>query len=146
MKLKVIAPVTIIVMTGVVISLSVCAPELLAKNRFLMNFINHELLNTLAVIVTITIASIATIHIWFNELEEKHEKRVFGGARRDINNSAMWLVGLFAATVLLLIFRAFFTSDMALSLFNGAGLIFLFVTLFVLIDILGVVRALTPKD
>lgn len=145
--MRVVAPIIIVVMSGLVVALSIYAPGILAENSFLKGFINHELLNTMAVIVTITIATIATIHLWFNELEDKHDKKVFGRARREINSGAFWLIGLFAGSVLLLIVRAYFGGNLLeISLFNGFAIIILMTTILVLIDIMSVVRSLTPND
>ena len=68
--------ITLIVLAGVTVSVSVCSPKLLVENRFLQDFIENQILNILAVIMTISIASIATIHIWFNELESKHDNKI----------------------------------------------------------------------
>jgi len=139
----------LLVVSGVVIAMSVCAPEILARNKFLDGFINHEILAILAVIMTISITSIATIHIWFNELEEKHQRKVFGGARREINQAAFYFIGLFLAELGCLICRSFpiFEGSLtAQSLFNGAALIILLCSVLTLLDIMGVVKALTPPD
>lgn len=143
--MKTAAPITLMGAGSIVVGVSIWAPAWLATNGFLVAFVNHELLNIQAVIMTITIATIATIHIWFNELEEKHKKKVFGDARADINNSAMWLICLFLATLILLITRSFFENQTALSLFNGVAVIILVTNVLVLIDILAVVKALTPR-
>jgi len=139
----------IIVLSGVFVVMSVCQPSILARNEFLIGFINHEILNIMAVIMTISIASIATIHIWFNELEDKHQQKVFGAARREINQAAFFFIGLFIAQLVLLVVRSltiFEKSDSATSLFNGASLMLLLCTVLTLADIMGVVRALTPQD
>lgn len=138
-----------IAVSGVFVAMSICRPDILAKNEFLVGFVNHEVLNIMAVIMTISIASIATIHIWFNELEDKHQQRVFGGARRQINQAAFLFIGLFLAQLVLLIIRSleiFEGSDIARSLFNGASVILLLCTVLTLADIMSVVRALTPAD
>lgn len=144
--MNILAPVTLVVCVGVVIALSVCVPSILGDNSFLLGFINHEILNILAVIMTITITSVATIHIWFNELEKKHEKKVFGEARDDINQSAVILVWLFVVEVALLIVRSWFDgSASARSVFNGLSLVILLADVLVLIDIIGVIRKLTKE-
>ena len=145
--MQIIFGVTIIVLMGVIISLSVCAPGILANNTFLANFIEDQILNILAVIMTISITSIATIHIWFNELEAKHQKKVFGKARKQINQGAFLFIGLFIAEVVLLIFRSFFAGNLvAISIFNGIAMLLLLCSVFTLIDIMAVVKALTPED
>jgi uncharacterized protein YacL len=141
--------ILLIVTAGVMLALSICAPTILAKNSFLMGFINHEILGIMAVIMTISIASIATIHIWFNELEEKHQKRVFGAARREINQSAFTFIGLFVAQLVCLFVRSipiFENSDTAISVFNGISLLLLLCSVITLWDVMAVVRALTPAD
>jgi hypothetical protein len=132
-------------------AVGVCAywwPSLLAENEFLKNFINHEILNILAVIMTISLATIATIHIWFNELEQKHHKRVFGKARRELNQAAFLLIWLFLIALVLLIVRSMFDKNdhMVVSLFNGGALLLLLGNVITLLDVMGVVRALTPED
>jgi hypothetical protein len=124
-------------------------PSILFSNEFLMSFIDHEILNIMAVIMTISIATIATIHIWFNELEDKHQKTVFGAARREINSSAFWFIGLFVAQLVLLIVRSFsiFASKpTAMSIFNGISLLLLLTSVITLWDIMAVVKSLTPRE
>ena len=144
-----IAPTAMMVIAAVFIILSATAPDFLADNKFLIGFVNQEILSIMAVIMTISIATIATIHIWFNELEAKHEKRVFSAARMELNQSAFYFVILFVAQLVCLVVRSFSifeSSKVAVSLFNGASLMLLLLSLVTLLDVLGVVRALTPKD
>lgn len=137
--------VSIIVAIGLVIAFTVCAPELLAENTFLTIFVSAELLNILAVMATVTIASAANIHLAFNRLEEQSKKPgIFDGARKDVNGSALTLVWLFIATVFILIIKAFDVSLYWVSFWNGACLVILLVNVFVLIDITSSVFKITP--
>jgi len=147
--MKILYLTILIVAAGVIVAISVCAPSILAKNEFLAGFITHEILGIMAVIMTISIASIATIHIWFNELEAKHERRVFGAARREINQAAFYFIVLFVAQLACLIARSlsiFHGSEVAISLFNGFSILLLLGSVITLWDIMGVVRALSPQD
>ncbi|MGY4466849.1 putative integral membrane protein [Bradyrhizobium sp. LB9.1b] len=147
--MKIIYWTLAIVLAGVLVSLSVCQPTILAHNDFLKGFINQEIVSIMAVMMTISITSIATIHIWFNELEDKHGKKVFGAARREINQTAYYFIGLFVAQLACLIIRSlpiFAGSDIAMSLFNSLSLMLLMCSVLSLVDIMGVVRALTPSD
>lgn len=141
--------IILIVTAGVIVAMSVCNPSILAKNGFLIGFVNQEILGIMAVIMTISIASIATIHIWFNELEEKHERKVFGAARREINQAAFSFIGLFVLQLICLFVRSlpiFEQNETAVSLFNGVSLLLLLGSVITLWDIMAVVRALTPTD
>ena len=143
--------ITLIVTGGVLLVMLICGPAVLSKNAFLVGFINHEILSIMAVIMTISIASIATIYIWFNELEAKHERRVFGAARREINlvGPAFAFIALFVGQLICLFVRSlpiFTNSDIAVSIFNGISLLLLLSSVITLWDIMAVVRALTPED
>jgi hypothetical protein len=147
--MKIVSLVLLIVTGGVLLATAICMPSVLFSNEFLMGFIDHEILNIMAVIMTISIATIATIHIWFNELEDKHQKTVFGAARREINSSAFWFIGLFVAQLVLLIVRSFsiFASKpTAMSIFNGISLLLLLTSVITLWDIMAVVKSLTPRE
>jgi hypothetical protein len=146
--MKTIAIIALIGAIVIVVVLSVCMPAVLAGNAFLNGFVTHEILAMMAVIMTISMTTIATIHIWFNELEQKHDKKVFGKARKEINQSAFYFIWIFVIQLGVLIARSLpvFESSVATSLFNGASVILLLCTVVTLVDIMGVVRSLTPEE
>lgn len=138
---------TLIVLAGLFTGASVCRPELLADNDFIKGFVEHDALNIMSVIMTIAIALIATIHIWFNELESKYQAKAFGKARREINHDAFLLIWLFVGELTLLIFRSYFRGNaLATSMFNGGAIILFLSSVITLIDVMDVVRALTPSE
>ena len=143
---KAIYIVFLIVVAGGTVATSICSPKLLADNEFLKGFVNHEILGIMAVIMTISIASIATIHIWFNELEAKHGQKVFGQSRREINQAAFIMIWLFVVQLGLLIVRSNFSDERAIAFFNGASILLLLASVITLLDVMGTVKALTPSD
>jgi hypothetical protein len=66
-----------IAVSMLLLAVAICKPELILKNDFIKEFIVHDTLNIMAVIMTIAIATVATIHIWFNELERKYKQKIF---------------------------------------------------------------------
>ena len=145
--MKIIYALVWVALAGVFTGMSVYTPSTLAQNKFICDFVSHDLLEMMSVMMTITIASIATIHIWFNELEDKHKKKVFGASRNEINQAASLLIWLFVGELALLIVRsAVDQTPTRLSFFNGGALLLFFAGIITLVDILGVVRALTPSD
>jgi hypothetical protein len=147
--MKTIAIISLIVTAGVIVALSACVPTVLSQNKFLQGFVTHEILGMMAVIMTISMTTIATIHIWFNELEARHQQRVFGKARKEINLSIFYFIWIFVAQLVVLIVRSLpdlENNDVAISLFNGLSIILLLCAVFTLMDIMGVVRSLTPED
>lgn len=75
-------------------------------NLFLKNFVNHELLNLLGVILAITLASVANIHLEFNKIEERYQ--INGGlskSRENIRKNARFLIILFVLALALTIVK-----------------------------------------
>ncbi len=101
-----IAWVTLIVLAGILLSASVCAPYFLSDrgNSFFKDFVNAELLSFLGVIVTITLASAANMHLELNKLEERTEGS-FPEARTAVRRSSAALIVLFAVAFILVMIK-----------------------------------------
>lgn len=112
-------------------------PEWLGdSNSFLKNFINHEFLNVLGVILAITIASLAQIHLALNRIEERANRVYFESARAEIKSSARWLIFLFALGLALVISKPLvIMGETGAALANSAGILILIVYLLILWDI-----------
>ena len=72
---------------------TVSEPTFLAKNNFLQQFVNHEILALLAIILAITFASMANIHLALNRIVMRAfgRRRALGqrsseAVRREINS------------------------------------------------------------
>ena len=128
----------LLVSIGSLVTISVCAPWVLSddSNSFLKNFVNHEMLGFLGVIVTITLASTATLHLELNKLEEAAQIVVFGATRRKIHLSAYSLIAaLILAFVLVVTKPLFGSSAIATSLVNSGAIIIILFNVLVLFDI-----------
>ena len=61
---------------AVVLICAIYNPSYLSdKNEFMHHFVNHELLALLGIIMTITLASAASLHLEFNKIEERYFER-----------------------------------------------------------------------
>jgi len=120
-----------------VVVLSATSPSILGdSNEFLKGFVNHELLNILGVIIAITIASTAQIHLNFNQLEEKYQKRGFQRARAGVQRAAYVLVWLFVLGVLVVVSKPLMArEEWVQSIFNGSALIILLWNLLILVSL-----------
>jgi hypothetical protein len=79
---KTVGNVTLIVYVAVAICVASTQPHWVDdSNPFLKNFVNHELLNLLGVILAITLASVVNIHFEFNKIEERTKKKVLSSFR-----------------------------------------------------------------
>jgi hypothetical protein len=133
-----------VVSVGVVISLSSCCPWVLSdSNQFMKQLIGPELLSVLGVILAITLASTAQIHLAFNKVEEDHNKTVFDAARSELRQGSYSLIGSFAVALAVLLMKSVMHfSEVAISLVNGSLVILLVFNLLVLTDITRTVFAL----
>jgi len=129
------------------IVLSCVVPDVLSdKNTFLKGFVTHELLGFLGVIVTITLASAANLHLKLNELEEKVQKQVFSKTRSMVKKSAYWLIGMLLIALLLVVIKPVVAnSNIVESFFNGAALLVVFFNVLVLIDLTQSAFSLEPS-
>ena len=144
---KTVAQCSMIAAVVVWIVLSCVVPDVLSdKNTFLKGFVTHELLGFLGVIVTITLASAANLHLKLNELEEKVQKQVFSKTRSMVKKSAYWLIGMLLIALLLVVIKPVVAnSNIVESFFNGAALLVVFFNVLVLIDLTQSAFSLEPS-
>lgn len=144
----------VISMITVALSASFCDPSFFGKNTFLASFITFELLNILAVILTVTLASIANIHLSLNRIVRTAFKdRAKGAAaanrvRSEINQNGWLLFWLFIFACALVFFKGAFETPtvFVLSFVNSIGLVVLLTNLLVLCDIYQVIYAIVKLD
>ncbi|WP_164155997.1 hypothetical protein [Sandarakinorhabdus rubra] len=68
-------------------------------NELLAKFVNEQLVNVLGVVLAISLASLAQLHLSLNALEERRGQPFLANVRREIRQAAWWLIGLFAVGV-----------------------------------------------
>ena len=129
----------------VIITCAVAKPELLNdKNSFLHLFVNHELLAVLGIILTITLASAASLHFEFNRIEERLQKRGLVETRRGVKQGAYCLIILFVVSVVLVVVKPFVTHEIAQALVNGAALFVLLWNILILLELTQLAFAIEP--
>lgn len=141
-----IAYCLLIVSAGSLLTISVMTPAYLSDaNTFLKNFVTHELLGVLGVILAITLASAAQIHLTLNRIEEDYGQSKFVKTRANIKQSAAWLIGLFGLAVLLLVVKSNLGSgDVSTAICNSVALLIIMGEILILIDITELVFAIPP--
>lgn len=140
-----------IVGLGVAAVVIVCEPSWLSdENEFLKGFVNHEFLNVLGVILAITLASLAQLHLGINTLEERAGRAFLQGARREIRSSARWLIAGFLGGLFLVWLKPLLGSGEVLSnarieaTVNTIALYLLVFYALILIDITGSIFDVEP--
>lgn len=106
------------------------------KNKFLEQFMNHEFLNFMGVVVTITLASTTNIHIALRRKEEAAGEEFLKGTRDKVKKSAFSLIwAMFFSVVLLVVKPLLPTVDEVSALTNAAGLGIILWGILIILDI-----------
>lgn len=125
-------------------------PNVLAGNTFLDDFVGAQLLSLLAIILTITLASVANIHLGLNRIiKEQFEDDLEEGysaaepVRREINQNAWVLFWVFLTCIVLLCVEGAFPSVIWVESFvYGVCALILVLNVWVLYDVYKSVYAL----
>ena len=90
----------------------------------------------MGVIVTITLASAANLHIELNKCEERVQKPVFTKTKLDVRHSAMLLVVMLVVSLVVVIAKPLLSGGPSgESFFNGAAVMIIIVSIMTLADL-----------
>lgn len=139
---------------GVVLaSMLVCKPEWLSDNTFLQGFISFEILSLLAVILTVTLASVANIHLAINRIIAKHlagnaeQVSVAEDIKTEIKSNAWTIFYSFFFAVAILFVKGLNEADaFVVSACNAAMLWLLFLNLMCILDIYRVIYGIVDLE
>lgn len=129
--------------------ISVIQPGYLSDtNTFLKNFINENILNVLGVILAITLASVANIHLAFNRIEERYQKvNGLQRSRANLVKSAYWLIGIFCAACVIVVVKPLGSdTPVRQAMFNSAALLMLIWHMLILISLTQLVFRIGPEE
>lgn len=129
-------------------------PRILSDNRFLTSIISHEILPILVVILTVTMASVANIHLAMGRMKSSLLAKgvdisaEIADARREVSENAWVLFGSFCICVIVLFIKgAIEDSEYTyISICNSAVILVFVLNLVILYDIYGSIYALTSLD
>lgn len=139
--------IALIVMAGVFTLFSVFKPELMAKNQFLVDFVNYNYVNLLAVIATVSLVSVTQISLEYTRIERRFKQRVFDVPRKSLNISAFLLVAILCAGFLLSFLRAqFIQNDVATSFVHALAILSVLEVVFIMFDLVKTVHALAAEE
>ena len=106
------------------------------ENSFLKQFMNHEFLNFMGVVVTITLASTSNIHIALRRKEEAVEQETFSGTRAKVKASAFSLiVAMFLSVALVVIKPLLPSGEVIEALANAFGIGIILWGILIILDI-----------
>ena len=140
---KTLPLILLIGITTVLLTISFSEPQLLDdRNTFLKAFVGPDFLATLGFILTVTLASSASLHLELNKLEDATGTQ-FGRTRSSIRRSVFSLMALFVAGIVLLSVKPLLPSppyNQAVA--NSFAILILFFNLSVLYDLTRTVFAI----
>ena len=105
------------------------------QNEFLKEFVNHEYLNILGVILAITLASLSQLHLSLRRVEKSHNVSL-EDVRAEIKSSAIFLILGFLVGLILVVCKPLIIFGISGgSLVNSACMVILIFYILVLSDI-----------
>ncbi|MFT6531666.1 MAG: hypothetical protein ACJASC_001208 [Limimaricola cinnabarinus] len=106
------------------------------ENAFLREFIDHDYLSFLGLVLTITVASLSQLHLSLDKLKSQLATEEIDPIRREIKHSAVVMIMLFAASLLLIVAKPIILDiESAAAIINSACIFFIIFYLLVLSDI-----------
>lgn len=126
-----------IILNGFLLLISIKEPSYLSdRNDFLKDFINHNLLNFLGIIITITLASTANIYSELTKKEQLAGSEIFTGTKHRVKQSAISLIACLALAVVV-VFSKSFSNDSQIfqSICNSLGLSLIAWGILIILDI-----------
>jgi uncharacterized membrane protein len=136
----------LLVSAAVSIILVATRPEWVSdQNIFLRDFVSHEFLGLLGVILAITLASVANIHLEFNKIEERYQKVGLTKSRSNIKKGAYWLIGLFIVGVIIAVTKPIINvGATSQGVANMAALFIVLWQVLILVSLTQLVFAIPP--
>lgn len=144
-----------IVLVGVAVffaSSTVCMPTLLGNNVFLEGFVTHEILGLMSVILTVTLASVANIHLALNRIVlAKFSKKIemveaAKAVKKELSDNAWYIFWGFSVVGTMLIVKGGSSNIYLHSFVNGASTWVLLLYIFCMYDIYRVVFGMTQLE
>lgn len=134
-------------------SVVVCRPHWLAENAFLKGFVNHEVLALMSVILTVTLASVANIHMALNRIVARR----FGGnselkiaaseVKREIKDNAWYIFWAFVLTIIVLLVKGLnMGNQLIVAISNGIVVWAMFLFIVCMYDIYKVIFGIVDLE
>jgi hypothetical protein len=96
----------------------------------------HEMLPVVGVILAITLASAAQLHLEFNKIEERIGKIILNRTRAGVRGAAYMLIALFVGASSLVIIKPLtLSTELGQSICNALAIFILFFNIIILIEI-----------
>ena len=117
------------------------------NNIFLKDFVGSNFLSVMGVLVTITLASAANLHIELRKMEAAAGKDFLSGTRGRVKLSAFSLIWLLGLSILAVFLKPILPqASISLALINGFCLLLLLFGVLVIADLTKLAFRVSPND
>ncbi|WP_417496470.1 hypothetical protein [Maricaulis sp.] len=144
--------VLLIALAAVLAAACICKPDLLIQNTVLNGLMNHEVLALMSVILTVTLASVANIHLAINRVVSKkfgnNEKLIAAAAdvKRELKDNSWYIFWGFLAALILVIAKGSIDNDTATAIIYAAVVWILGLYLLCMFDVYQVAFGVVDMD
>ncbi len=137
----------LLIALGVVLAvIVVCKSHWLSNNTFLMDFIGYEVLAIMAIILTVTLASVANINLSINQMvansprkDDKNFQDAANDVKREVKETAWYIFWGFVGTTIVLLVKGLNEQhDIVIAVSNGLIVWVLFLYIACMHDIYSV--------
>lgn len=139
----------LVAVATILVVVVVAEPEWLSdKMYFIKEFMSKDILSILGIILTITLASAAQLHLEFNKIEEQAGKRFLINSRRKVHQAAYALIYTFVFATIILIVKPIICdplSDRSQAAVNAIGIFVLWLNVLILIELTQAAFSISPK-
>jgi uncharacterized membrane protein YraQ (UPF0718 family) len=127
---------------------SISHPEFLDDSKqFFKDLLSKDMLPILGIILTISLASVAQLHLEFNKIEERRGRLFLGQTRKALRGAAYMLIGTFVAGIVVVSLKSILAGDNSVSqaLFNSIGVLLLILNVIILCDLTSAAFSIGPE-
>ena len=129
------------------LTVSLCRPNALREHDFLSSFTKSQFIQTVAILVTVSLVNVLQIHLEYTRIERRFKKRVFVDCRRSVNLSATILIAALAFSIFLSVAYEFaYTTPFWSSIFHGLTILTIFQCLFIMYDLVQTATTLAEDE
>lgn len=144
--------VILVALAAVLAIACICQPNLLSQNTILNGLMNHEVLALMAVILTVTLASVANIHLAINRVVTKkfdndpELKAAASEVKKELKDNSWYIFWGFLAALILIVAEGSIDSELATAIIYAGVIWILGLYLMCMYDVYQVAFGVVDMD
>jgi hypothetical protein len=133
-------------LASILFACSISHPEILDDSKqFFKDLLSKDMLPILGIILTISLASVAQLHLEFNKIEERRGELFLCSTRKALKGAAYMLIGTFVLGIIVVSLKAIIADTSFLqAIFNSLGILLLSLNVIILSDLTSAAFSIGP--